>query len=119
VKRYKYTVIYITVTKNVKNITVRGFERGNVFLGGRIKKLPRIAWAVKRSLEFFYLENIEDISIWTGKITDVVAFSTGDSPTITKNIDKRKATMHCHGTELAAIGIKIKGIPDFMSMVAH
>ena len=40
------------------------------------------------------------------------------SSSIAENIDVRKGNMHCHGAELASVGIVVAGISDLMTPVA-
>ena len=70
--------------------------------------------------------NVEYMKSWTPKVwclrniccAKSMRRSTGTSSTIAEDINVRKGNMHCHGAELASVGIVVEGISDFMTTVA-
>ena len=49
---------------------------------------------------------------------DLAVARSGRCATVAEDINVRKGNMHCHGAELASVGIVVEGISDFMTTVA-
>ena len=58
------------------------------------------------------------LATMTEEQADLAVSGSGRCATVAEDINVRKGNMHCHGAELATVGIVVEGISDLMTPVA-